>query len=111
VATTITDISQSKVIKNLDTYNHTTLLNAIYMVSISLSELPPSAISIVIQKNGSPVISSAAPAASQSHMELQAQINCVPSDVLSVVLSSSSANDQQFNVLKGILSISAGPQA
>src|ERR1700685_199064 len=108
MATTITGIGQSKVICALDTYTHTALASAPYFVGIALSEVPPSGVSIQIQHNGSPVITSAAPSSTQGIVSLQANIVCAASDTLSVVVSSSSLIDSGLNVLKGILTIHQG---
>jgi len=108
MATIITDIASSKVLSNLDTYNHTAALNAMYKVSIQVSETPISGLSVVIQQNGSTKATAAAPAASQSHIELQTVLNCAVNDVISVILSSSTPEDQKLNRVKAILSIDAG---
>ena len=106
--TTITGIGQTKILTNLDTYTHTAALASMYKVIIQMTELPPSGLSVVIQQNGSTVISAAAPAASQNHIELQTILNCAISDTISVVLSSSQASDQTINSIKGILKITPG---
>src|ERR1035441_2803449 len=105
MAQTITKISQTKVLNQLDTYNHTALSNSMYVVTMKLSEQPPSGMSIVIQQNGVTKASLASPSVQQNHMELIVQLNCSISDVISVILSSSAAIDQLGNSFKGILKI------
>jgi hypothetical protein len=108
MATTITRIDQSKVISNLDTYNHTALANSVYNVSIQLTEQPPSGISILLQQNSSTKASFSSPAAQQGVINLQVAMNCAINDVISIVISSSSASDQNINAIKGILNIHQG---
>ena len=108
MSTIITGISATKVLSNLDTYTHTTANNGMYKVSIQVTEMPPSGLSVVIQQNGSTKATAAAPAASQSHIELQVVMNTAIGDTLSVILSSSVVTDQTINSVKGILSITQG---
>lgn len=108
MAQTITRIDQSKVISQLDTYNHTALQNSMYMVSVDMSEVPPSGISIVINQNGSPKATSTAPSATQSNIKLQVVLNCAASDVIGIAITSSNAIDKALNGIKGILSIHTG---
>src|SRR5271169_3835615 len=95
MATTITGIMQSKVLSNLDTYNHTALLTSMYVVSVKLEENPPSGCIITIAQSGSTStsISTSTPAATQNHVELRTILNCVANDVISVTLASSTAAD------------------
>lgn len=108
MAVTIVGIGQSKVINSLNTYNHTALNNGMYMVSISLTEQPPSGVSILLQQNGSTKASFSSPAAQQGVINLQVVMNCSVNDVIGTVISSSSAGDQGLNVIKGILNIHQG---
>jgi len=108
MAQTITGISQTKVINALDTYNHTALNDGMYSVSITLSEQPPSGMSILIKQNSSTKASFSSPVPSQQAINLQVVMNCAANDVIGVVLSSSNANDQQLNSIKAILNIHQG---
>jgi hypothetical protein len=109
MATTITGIAQTKVISNLDTYNHTALLNSMYSVSIVVTEQPPSGVVLTIQQNGSTkATTSVAPAAAQGVVSLQVVLNCLVNDVIGVIVSSAAASDTQLNTVKGILKISPG---
>ena len=108
MATIITGIGQSKILTNLDTYNHTALNTSMYLVSVAVTEHPPSGLSVLIQQNGTTKATAAAPASSQSHIELQAILNCTASDTISVVLSSSTPLDQMLNKIKATLTITQG---
>ncbi len=108
MATTLVKSFQSNVINRLDTYNLTVPTTNTYSVDVQMTELPPSGLSIVIEKNSSPVASSAAPAATQGILDLQTKINCTASDVISVVISSSNVNDEQLNTVKGLINIREG---
>lgn len=108
MATTITGIMQAKVISNLDTYNHTALQNGVYTVHVQMNEIPPSGLSVVIKQNSSTIVSSSAPAATQSVIDVQALINCAINDVIGIVITSSNAQEAAPNVIKGILKITPG---
>jgi len=108
MATTLIKNYQSNVINALDTYNYTVPSASLESVSVSMTEIPPSGISILIQQNGSTKASLSSPAAAQSVLNLQVILNCASSDVISVIISSSSAIDQQLNTIKGIINIRDG---
>jgi hypothetical protein len=105
---TIVNINQAKILNQLDTYNHTALLTSMYKVAITLTEQPPSGMSIAIKQNGSTVVTSTAPSSTQGHVELQTILNCAASDTIGVVISSSNANDQGLNSIRGTLTINPG---
>lgn len=108
MAQNITGIMQTKILNQLDTYNHTALLTSMYMVSISVSEQPPSGMSILIQQNSATKASFSSPTPTQGAISLQVVLNCAANDVISVVLSSSSANDKGLNSIRGLLNIHPG---
>jgi|SRR5665213_1404263 len=110
MATIITGIESTKVLSNLDTYNHTALSASMYTVSVKLSEVPPSGCTITIAQSGSTSnsVSTSVPAATQNHVELRTLLNCAVNDVISVTLASSSAIDQGPNAIKASLKISVG---
>lgn len=105
---TITGISKTKVLNSLDTYNHTAQASTMYMVSISVSEQPPSGVIITIQQNGSQKAISSAPAAAQGVVQLQIVLNCAANDVISVILSSAVTSDSKINSIRGLLNIHQG---
>lgn len=108
MATVITGINKSKVLSNLDTYNHTALVAGPYTVSIRATEHPTSALVLAIQQNGSTKVTTTTPASDQNHVELRTVLNCAVNDVISVVLASSAAQDIKINHVKAILVISQG---
>jgi len=101
-------LSNSKVISQLDTYNHTAALSSMYVVEVKMSEIPPSGLSIVIQQNGSTKLTSIAPAADQNHIDARIILNCAANDLISVILSSAVSSDTGPNAVKGILNIHPG---
>jgi hypothetical protein len=108
MAQIITKIQNTKILTQLDTYNHTTTLASMYTVQCDMSELPPSGLIITIQQNGSTQATSVVPASNQSHTSLRVQLNCALNDVISVILSSAVTSDSNLNVVKGILKIQPG---
>lgn len=105
---TITKISQSKVINQLDTYNHTALASTMYTVSVRLDDIPTTGITVVIKQNSSTIVTSTTATAAQNHIEIQTIINCTANDVIGVVFASSVAGDQGGNNFKAILAIRQG---
>lgn len=108
MATTINNLISSKVISNLDTYNYTVINDGLHYVSLVINELPPSGITITIQKNSSTVASTSTPNPAQQVVQLAATINCAANDVLSVIVASANASDGYAQVFKGILVIKQG---
>lgn len=108
MAQVVSGISKTKILNQLDTYNHTTLQASMYKVAVKLSEIPASGITITIQQNGVTKASTSVPKAAQSHVELQVILNCAISDVIAVILASSVAGDQGGNSFKASLEIQPG---
>lgn len=95
--------NQSTVLCGTGTVQHVAASTALYMVSIRTSLPAGSGLSVLISQNGSTIVSSAAPTASQLELDLQTVINCTANDTLAVVLSSSAAADAGLNVLKSVI--------
>jgi hypothetical protein len=108
MATIITGIGQAKVLSNLDTYNHTTMLASMYNVQVDLSEQPPTGCSITIQQNGVTKAVTPTPSATQLNMKLGVILNCAISDVISVIIASSNTAEAAPNQIKAILKITPG---
>lgn len=100
--------NQSNVIVGLGTYVHTVKSTNMYFVNVQVLEVPPSSIVISILQNGTPVVTSSAPAAAQMALNLQKILNCTAGDVISVSITSSSVLDKQLNTVKSIIIIHQG---
>lgn len=108
MATTITGISKSKAVSNLDTYNHTAGQASMYTVSLDLSEQPPSGCVITMSQNGTPKLATSTPAATQLNIKASVVMNCAVSDVISIAITSSTPSDITINSIKGTLRITPG---
>lgn len=109
MATIITGITKTKILTNLDTYNHTTLTAGMYTVRCTLSEQPPSGVILTIQQNSvTKATTTTIPGATQEIVDLQIVLNCAISDVIGVVVTSSNPTDTGKNVIKAILNIHQG---
>lgn len=108
MAQTISKISESQVINQFDTYNHTALRNSMYMVKIRMTDIPASGISILMKQNSTTKASFSSPTPGQSAIDLDVIMNCSINDVIGVVISSSTASDQLGNSFKAILTIRQG---
>lgn len=130
MAQTITGITKTKIITNLDTYNHTTLAAGAYTMSLAINERPRSGIIITMQRNGSTIATTAAPTTQDSAsvtgagtgpitaptqldigqevVQLTVSVTCAIGDVLTAIVSSATAHDGKSNDFKGILNIRQG---
>lgn len=109
MAQTITGITKTKILTNLDTYNHTTLASGMYTVRCTLSEQPPSGVILTIQQNSvTKATTTTIPAAAQEIVDLQIVLNCAINDIISIIISSSNPTDTGKNVIKAILNIHQG---
>lgn len=109
MAQIISGIGQTKILTNLDTYNHTALSAALYTVSVQVSEIPPSGMTVTIQQNGTNKAVSVLPAVGQGTIQLQVLLQCAINDVIGVILSSSVAlPDGLPNTFKALLNMRIG---
>jgi len=100
---------QSISVVGLPTYVYTvpTGQDGQYRVDVVSQIQPASSLSIVITQAGSASssITSTAPAAAQTHVEVSKQFNCAAADTLTVALSSSAAIDEQFNNVNSLIQV------
>lgn len=68
----------------------------------------PSALSVVVNLNGSPALTSGAPSATQPLVNGKVTMGCVAADVITVVLSSANAADNALNAVKSIINLYQG---
>lgn len=93
----------------LVTFTHTIGATGLYNVTCFLTEIPPSGISVVINNNGSPVFTAPALGQTQSAIQFKAgALQFAASDVITVVIASSSAKDQLLNSVKSTVTIQSG---
>lgn len=100
--------TQTTIIVGLGTWTYTVVTAGLYFVDATASENPPSGLSIVINQNGSPVATSTAPSVPQQTIGIQKLFPCAASDVITVVLTSSAANDNQLNTVKTLINLRQG---
>lgn len=109
MAQIITKIDQSKIVTELDTYNHTATATSMYKVQVDVLEIPASSIIVTILKNGvSQGSTTVAPAALQQLVSLQRVLNCVATDVIGITIASASNSDKGPNRFKATISIHRG---
>ena len=80
----------------------------IYFVNMQVTEIPPSGLSIVVNKNGSPVFTAPTIGQTQSALQFRYSQLYADADVITVVMSSSTANDLLLNSVKSNVSIGQG---
>lgn len=74
----------------------------------STSLVGASSLQIVINLNGSPILTLANPSPTQPSMGGSVRFQAAASDVVTVVLTSSAAADAAFNAVKGIVNLFQG---
>lgn len=108
-------INQPFVSVGLDDFTHTIATDGLYYVNVQSTETPATALSIVVNQNGSPVYTAPVITPSQSAQEFKTNLKCVATDVITVVLSStqslSTDIDNQLNTLKTTVAIGQGQGA
>lgn len=79
-----------------------------HFVRVQLSENPPSGLNVVVNSNGSPIYT--APVITPSQIAQQFKFEFLPaiSDVITVVLASSSQIDNNLNTIKSTVYIGGG---
>jgi len=91
-----------------DTYTVPTGGAGLYNVAAQVTEIPPSGLSVVVNKNGSPVYTAPAVTPTQSALQFKTSQLLADADVITVVLSSSTANDLLLNSVKTNVAITLG---
>lgn len=89
-----------------DTY--TVPSTGLYNLNAQITEIPPSGLSIVVNQNGSPVYTAPTLTPTQDAIQFKVDLNCVAADVITLVLSSSNANDLLLESVKTNVSIGQG---
>lgn len=97
--------AQSNTVSGLGTFTYNIVSTGTHKVSVNISECPPSGISVVINNNGSSVATKTAPASSQQIISLLYTGAFTAADVVTIVLSSSSAIDALPLGVKTIINI------
>ena len=67
-----------------------------------------SALSIVVNQNGTPKLTLSSPSPTQPSMGGSVRLQCAASDVITVVLNSAAASDNARNAVKGIINLYQG---
>lgn len=98
----------NQVIVGLGTYTYTVPTTGIYTVRLQSTEIPPSGISILVKDNGSTVFTAPTLGETQSSIQFSFTKLYTAGHAVTVVLASSSANDNLLNSVKTSVGISAG---
>jgi hypothetical protein len=93
---------------NTTTYTVASGAGGIYNVDVKFTELPPSGLSVVVNQNGTPVYTAAALSPTQIAQQFRYAQLYSAGDVITVVFSSSNANDILLNSVKSNVSIGQG---
>ena len=80
----------------------------LYNLEAQITEIPPSGLSIVVNVNASPVYTAPALTPTQSAIQFKVDLNLTAADVVTLVLSSSNANDLMLESVKTNVSIGMG---
>ncbi len=101
-------LNQPRVDVGLQTSTYTVPTDGIYNVQVQLTENPPSGLSVVVNKNASPVFTAPVITPTQIAQQFRVSFPLEEDDVITVVLASSEAIDNQYNTVKSNVSIGQG---
>lgn len=104
----ILQLNTSQVLSGLATMTYTVPTTGVYSVLLQCTELPPSGISIVVNQNGSPVYTAPSVSPTQGALQFRIPFYFTAADAITVVLSSSTANDLVINNVKSNIIIQQG---
>lgn len=106
----IIKVSTSNVICGTGTYTHTAAGTQMYTVVVRCTEVPTSGITFTLSQSGSASVTATSPTPSptQNSITFSKTFNCVAGDILTVVITPSTANDNQLNTVKTIVVINQG---
>jgi hypothetical protein len=101
-------INEAHDVVGLGTWTHTAIATALYNVQVqSTLALPGSTLNIAIKLNGSSIVN-ATINSGDSRLNLQTVLSCIPTDIITVVLSSTAITDQHPNHIKTNIQIRKG---
>ena len=103
-------LNQPFVFVGLGTLTYTVPSTAKYNVHVELSEVPPTGLSVVVNNNASPVFTAPVITPTQIAQQFRVGLQLTAADVVTVVLASSAAIDNQLNTVKSTITIGQGDQ-
>jgi hypothetical protein len=106
MASTRLGVRSSNAVEGLGTNTYTVEVAAPHSIECKSFLLPPTGLSIVINKNGSPLITSTVVNSDAQLLSVETAAQFAIGDVITVVLSSSVPNDNVPNSIKSIIDIS-----
>lgn len=111
MATNTLILGKPQVANGLQTMTYTvpsTEQSRTYNVQVQLTEVPPTGLSVVVNKNGSPIFTAPAITPTQIAQQFRFSFIAAASDVITVVLASSAAIDAGLNNVKSTITLSTG---
>jgi len=101
-------LNQNYVNVGLGTLTFTVPTTGNYNVACQVTELPPSSLVIQVKNNGSTIFTAPSVSATQIGLEFKVSFQATAADSITVVFSSSAANDNLLNSVKANVSIGQG---
>lgn len=101
-------LNQPYVNVGLDTMTYTVPSTGLYNVQVSLTEIPPTGLSVVINDNGSPIFTAPSITPTQLAQQFKFGFQATAGHAITVVLSSAAAIDAQLNSVKSTITIGQG---
>lgn len=92
----------------LDTQTYTVAAAGTYNVKFSVTEIPPTGLSVLVKSGASTIYTMQTIGQTQSAAYFKFSFQAALNDVITVVLSSSAGIDAQFNNVKSTISIGQG---
>lgn len=101
-------INQPYVNVGLGTMTYTVPTTGQYSVLVDCTENPPTSLTILVKNGGSTIFTAPTITPTQGALQFKYSFGATAADVITVVLSSSAAIDNQLNTVKTIISIEQG---
>lgn len=92
----------------LGTWTITVPTLGIYHASCFLTEVPPTGVSVAINQNGSNIITTGTLNPNATEYNIDCFIRCAASDVINIVVTSSSSPDLSVQTMKTVMNVRAG---
>lgn len=101
-------IDQPYVLEGLGTISHTIASTGNYNVRCNITEIPPSSLAIIVQKNAVTIYTAPVVSTTQSALQFKTSFQATAADAITIVLSSGAAVDNELNNIKTNCSIASG---
>jgi hypothetical protein len=101
-------LNQPRVDVGLVTDTFTVPTSGLYNLAAQITEIPPSSLSVVVNRNGTPVYTAPVLTLTQSAQQFKVDLNLTALDVITMVMTSTNPNDLLLESVKTNVAIGQG---